>query len=277
MKNLIIIAIMLIGMNASAQSLAEKTGETKSFYDAVCILNGITPGTIGMTEGRALMQDYALSIGLSYELYQFNSKNNLYILHYVATVSTAETVSATASTTNLTIAQENIVSEKSEVVNESKTIELIKLNSIAVDSVSNTFIIVESVVNQVELITQGGITCDCANKTVAELNQYYTDLLALRRKARGLQKDKLNACAYQLRKYKKIVEREEREEGKEPDYTFNELLPNYKMGTNSFITVSQKVDEPIVKKRKVRRSIGNGFTQGKNTSFWVKLFPFINC
>ena len=66
----------------SAQSLAEQTKENTSLYDAVCIINNIEPGSIGMNEGRKLMLKYAQSIGLKYELYQLNDDNNLHILHY---------------------------------------------------------------------------------------------------------------------------------------------------------------------------------------------------
>lgn len=85
MKNIFIILAMLFAINTSAQSLAEKTGEYKSLYNAVCILYNVKPDSININEGRILMQKYAKSIGLKYELYQYNGGNNLFILYYEPT------------------------------------------------------------------------------------------------------------------------------------------------------------------------------------------------
>lgn len=87
MKILTLLFAILLATNISAQSLAELTGEKQSLYNAVCMIYDIKPGSITMKEGRKLMQKYAKSIGLKYELYEFNAGNNLYILYYKSSVN----------------------------------------------------------------------------------------------------------------------------------------------------------------------------------------------
>lgn len=90
MKILTLLFAILLATNVSAQppsSLADLTGEKQSLYNAVCIIYDVKPDSIGMKEGRKLMQEYAESIGLKYELYEFNAGNNLYILYYKSSVN----------------------------------------------------------------------------------------------------------------------------------------------------------------------------------------------
>ena len=259
------LVLLALSINMSAQSLAERTGENTSFYNAVCILNDIEPGNIGMNEGRKLMQEYAVSIGLDYKLYEFNGRNNLYILHYVA----------------INFDEDADISEKQytfkvvvdiPVIVEPTVRELIELNALQV--IEADMIDVDYTVDSIVIAkVQVGFTCDCRDMDVAELNQYYTELLKLRRTAIGLRKDKLDACSYQLRKYKKVVEQSTRKTKNqiEDDYSFNELLPNMNMGD-----IRTTASAPAPTNVKCRK-LGNGHARGKGDGFWTKLFPYINC
>ena len=287
------LALILLTNTAFSQSLAKITGEGKSLYNAVCIYNNIQPGTIGMDEGRKLMQDYANSLGLKYELYEFNGGNNLYILYYdakehedtsnnddnsisIPMVGNVELGSnyGDSATINLRGPANDNQLEQNIVI----PAELIELEVVGVD------IIELDELDRVELLDFSsllGLTCNCQDKDIAQLNQYYTELIEQRKRTKGLRKDKLDACAYQLRKYKKVLEQEERikDKGREKDnqieegYSFNQLIPDYKMGD---MKTTAGFARDTTTKRKVR-NLGKGHSRGKNTGLWVKLFPFINC
>jgi len=261
MKNLILILFVsfVTVFTSSATSLAENTGENLSLYNAICIHSNITPGDITMTEFRVLAREYASSVGLSYELYQFNGKNNLYILHY-----SVETVTESAQTVEETVVVENqnnieyineasIVGEVQpehtfdvnipNVINNTK-VTPININTVSAVSVSNA----NDTKEVVETINVEKAFCDCENKSKEELYQYYTDQLTLRRKSKGLQKDKHGECAYQIRKY---------------------------------IQTDIKFEEKIERKKKkfrknVRKVRGNGLSRS-NQGFFQKLFPFASC
>jgi hypothetical protein len=292
MKNLIImLALLLVTNVAYSQSLAKITGEGKSLYNAICIYNNIIPGSIGMDEGRVLMQNYANSLGLKYELYEFNGGNNLYILYYDAkehedTSNNDDNSISIPMVGNIKLSSNygdsatiNLAAPANDYQVEQNVViptELIELEVVNVDGIEVPGF---DKVELLDFLSLSGFTCNCQDKDVAELNKYYTDLIEQRRRAHGLKKDKLDACAYQLRKYKKVLEQEERnkDKGREKDnrieegYSFNQLIPDYKMGD-----IKTTASAPAPTKSKVR-NLGKGHARTGNTGLWVKLFPFINC
>lgn len=316
MKNItLIFAMLLMVASTYGQSLAEQTGEHRSLYDAVCIFNDIEPGTIGMTEGRKLMQRYAKSVGLEYELYEFNGGNNLYILHFdeedqlkpeyrsdaidandeldYSMVGAHANVSASCSGCvegNNTkpnkieyneVTPVTVIEVGTGVINidtkKKDTIQINDIEPIEVKHINNNQIIAVPVHIPAD---EHEYVCDCKDKTVEELNQYYTELLKLRRQATGLLKDKLNACSYQLRKYKKTLERDERVSHRDTakiedgSVSFEQVLPN--MNISSSLVSYKPVKVTKTKKRRTRK-LGRGYARGKNNSFLSKLFPFRGC
>lgn len=277
---------MLFAINCSAQSLAERTGENTSLYDAVCLINDIKPGSIGMTEGRELMQLYAKSIGLNYELYELNGENNLYILHFVPSFETISVDEDKNLEDNINDNQANYTSSESvilaaDILNTanigtdmdiSTQIEITPISSIQPTSINQDLLIKVRPVYTLNSF----FTCDCQDKDVDDLNQYYTELLRMRHNARGLLKDKLNACSYQLRKYKKVLEQKQRRGNNEDSPAVGVIDENE---DTRVVSVGRMIANPAPRSTKSNRTrrLGNGYAKGKCNSLWMKLFPFANC
>lgn len=282
MKNLILIVAMLFAIDSAAQSLAERTGENTSLYDAVCLINDIKPGSIGMTEGRKLMQLYAQSIGLNYELYELNGENNLYILHFVPSVETISVDEDKNLEDNINDNQANYISSESvilaaDILNTanvgadmdiSTQIEINPISSIQPTSINQDLLIKVQPVYTLNSF----FTCDCRDKDVEDLNQYYTELLRMRHNTHGLLKDKLDACSYQLRKYKKVLEQKQRRGNNEDSPSVGVID-----GNEDTRVVSVGRAAPRSTKSNRTRRLGNGYAKGKCNSLWMKLFPFANC
>lgn len=282
MKYLVTLSALLFALTANTQSLATQTGEKQSLYNAICVLNNIIPGDITMTEFRVLAQVYAKSQGLSYELYEFNGGNNLYILYYSAENQSDDVeymkssndrfeddeyilTSNESSTLKLpshfaTIAKnlkprvirDTIVQER-VIFKVAQNVPVIEINTLDVD-----------VVDSVELI---GSTCDCENKTDKELMQLSVDYhrlasryafsdpeLAKRHKDYAQDIDVFRA---ELRKSEKVERK-------------NEKLAN----KDSKTSVKSKKSKGKVRHVSLKR-------RGANDTAWQRfitgIFPNINC
>jgi hypothetical protein len=285
---LLFIGLMLsFAPSTNAQkSLAEITGEQTSLYNAACILNGIEPGTIGMTEGRVLMAKYAESIGLNYKLYLKNGGNNLHILHFVPTTATETTTEPSVNEVNadstINLGTDIEVIKTTEVLAPS-TVDTITIATI--DTIFLTEVNIDTIYSVDTVVEEKELFCDCSGKTAAELNQYYTEVLAKRRATKDKElKDRYGFCAYQIRRFKKYIERKERlarrteqhteiEETSGRDYSFKEVLPDYDIGDKKLTAVA-----PPKKPKPVRvRKLGKGHAKSKNTNIWSKIFPFRGC
>jgi hypothetical protein len=248
MKNLLVLfifALVSVLSNINAQSLATQTGEQTSLYNAICIANDITPGDITMTKFRELAKEYAISIGLNYQLFKFNGEQNLEILHATPKTYTNSSTSTPSSSndvvsTPMTITETVIVNEISSSIDTAKVTLLMPYSNVA--TISTLEIACEEEEKEVVEPIQVAF-CDCEGKTKEELNQYYTERLWLRRNTpKGKIKDQHGLCAYQIRKYLQ--------------------------------TDVKKANKKTKRKRTKLR--GNGLSRS-NRGFFQKLFPFANC
>jgi len=287
---LILLAVLSLALPTIAQgpltvgttvvsTLAEVTGEQTSLYNAICIYNDITPGDIGMKYFRVLAREYAVQIGLVYELYTFNGYQNIEILH--AKPSTKNEISEKTldsplhHNTGATINDNDTAQQHAHHVNHIVSVvhdTLVVYKSILTEkAIKITAIDTVTVVVIVPVNTRVPF-CDCSNKSERELNKYYTDILAQRRACKDAElKDRLGFCAYQIRKYKKSAYK--RHSHKE-ESMFKATLPDMHIG--EYTNTSAHSSAPPKKRKKRVRKLGNGHAKGRG-GFLSKLFPFANC
>jgi len=306
MRNLLLIIVVALFMSTQAQaqletvneSLAQRVGENTSLYDAVCMLNDIVPGSIGMTEGRVLMAEYAEMIGLNYRLYLKNGGNNLHILHYTTSweVMTKDAdvteVDEACSTCGNHNAQDRTVGIDADADADAEVsdyyfqdeatmadIDVVDTVTI-VDTVVLTRIVTETRL-QIVTDTVEHEYCDCEGLSVKDAWTQH-DLLRDEWKNEGAQSNKaINAaCRAKLRRYIKYAEKM----NYDLTHSVRSVVPvvdgRWEVPMIGIITISMTGTEPEVKKaprKRKARKIGKGRSRGKGNGFWSKLFPYANC
>ena len=299
MKTLLLVVLTVLAFNSvNAQSLAEVTGETKSLYNAICIKNNITPGDIGMTEFRQLAKEYAAEVGCKdYELYEYNGGNNLYILYFEPVKKAKRTLGEyTKEQIQEFLGEEIMLDDEyrntpstncagcGTIVVTDTVVEVVSVqyNISEVAPLQITMANLEEVTTQVpskapsdiKSFADVGNTCDCRGMDAEQLNNYYTQMLKLRRSATGNEKDKYGECAYQIRRYKQQVLKDS------ADVKLLERIQervNRAKERDSQLVSSKVKPKKKSKIKRVRKPRGAKRTRGKSFTFWTRLFPFINC
>ena len=309
MKNLIFITLLVIAtIQVNAQSLAQRVNEQRSLSRAVCTLYNLDAYELGNDKIRVYMQKYAKSIGLNYELYEFNGGNNLYILHYVADSNTIE--SSNTNDTELTSVDacsncghnaqdrtEGVDANaeasnyfQDELMNKAQdetpmsTVDVID-TIVKVDTVVLTNIVTVTEVKVDTIVKVEEIKyCDCTDLTLDQAWDKHNMLKEEWKNDRKENNQYINSqCRAKLRRYIHTLQQEEyditrieRWESRDNDVKDTEDKLNIPMV--GVISIGFN-DEPEVKKvsRKRRvRKLGKGHSRGKSGRGF-KLFPYANC
>ena len=292
MRNLFLIAIVAMAIQAKGQqletvneSLAQRTGENTSLYDAVCELNDIVPGSIGMKAGRVLMAEYAEMIGLNYKLYLLNGGNNIHILHYVTAWEVMQ--KDTSLSNDITCAscrinhdaQDRTIgidpnADASLYFEEEEMVDTVVIIEVIVDTVILTKTITETVIDTVE-----NDYCNCTDLTLDQAWVKYKGLKdSWKEDVRNHNGIINSGCQTKLRKYIWSLQRNEinvtRWERKNKMSNESPLvIPSIGVVTVCVTDTKSKVKRVTNKKR--ARKLGKGHAKGGG--LWSKLFPFANC